>query len=962
MRRFLSCSTLALALFLPTAASALQLPLGAASTDGPSPESGALVAPPGAPRLRHEVSVRYGAPPPPLAAAWGAFVADTGGRPWTALWDTATGRPLRLFGSFVPAPGASANPAAAAKHARALLARHADLLLAGVPAADFDLVTDDDDAGLRTVGFQQMVHVGDARVPLVGGRVNVRFKADRLFVLGSEALPVASFPPPQRTSQEAETAALVYLAPSQPLASVVSATLVALPLVHAASGAAPSAATSPRAAGVRVVPVWQILTESASPASRTEVFVDARSGDVVATREGLRFLTGSLHYKAPTRGPQAHSDFPARGAHFLVDNSQFSVDEAGQYTVDPAAATLSCFAASDVIHVFNAAGDPASLAFTPQDGGDVVWSLADDEQGDAQLSGFVHASIAKATAREIDPTMKFLDDTLQVRVNQQDDNYICNAFWNGVTLNFFVKYQICNNTARVADVIYHEFGHAFHTHTALPSVGDYDPALAEGGADYFATIVTSDPLIAPGFYTNDTYLREIDSDRRWPDEISWDPHETGLIFAGAMWDLRALLEQEMGPDAGPPLAHALYRAALRRAQNIPATYAEILAADDDDGDLGNGTPHICEILAAFVPHGLSPYVTPSGGILVHEPVRNLPGQSTAYDFTAKVTETFPQCAGAGGVGSIDLHWRTLGASGDVTLEKDAEGAFTGKVPGQLTGTQLRYSLTVKGTGGKAHFPQNIADSEYRAFVGDVTPLYCSDFEQGAGDWTLGEIGGKAADFVWGSPNGAGGDPEAAYSGQYVIGTMLQNDGLYRKHRTSFAEGPVVDLGEHKHVRLQLMRWLTVEDGYFDQARILLNGQPVWANAGTDQNDGTYTHQDLEWRFEDIDLSNFTAGGNHTAQVRFELASDGLTQLGGWNLDDVCIVAWEPPPPSTGAGGAGGAEGGAGGGGGAGPAEDTPNTSCACRTTPSQDSGPWAFAGVAAALLGLARRRRRGTPR
>ena len=30
--------------------------------------------------------------------------------------------------------------------------------------------------------------------------------------------------------------------------------------------------------------------------------------------------------------------------------------------------------------------------------------------------------------------MGFLDNTLQVRVNQYDEQYVCNAFWNGSSL------------------------------------------------------------------------------------------------------------------------------------------------------------------------------------------------------------------------------------------------------------------------------------------------------------------------------------------------------------------------------------------------------------------------------------------------------------------------------------------------------------------------------------------------
>ena len=106
------------------------------------------------------------------------------------------------------------------------------------------------------------------------------------------------------------------------------------------------------------------------------------------------------------------------------------------------------------------------------------------------------------------------------------------------------------------------------------------------------------------------------------------------------------------------------------------------------------------------------------------------------------------------------------------------------------------------------------------------------------------------------------------------------------------------------------------------------------------------------------LLDFTAGGIHSAQIGFQLTSDEGSELGGWNIDDVCIVAWEPPPDEeAGVGGAGG--GGGAGGSGADPGLDPPGEGCACRTAPPQhDSGaPWALFGAATALLALVRRRK-----
>jgi MYXO-CTERM domain-containing protein len=48
------------------------------------------------------------------------------------------------------------------------------------------------------------------------------------------------------------------------------------------------------------------------------------------------------------------------------------------------------------------------------------------------------------------------------------------------------------------------------------------------------------------------------------------------------------------------------------------------------------------------------------------------------------------------------------------------------------------------------------------------------------------------------------------------------------------------------------------------------------------------HVDKEWRFHDVPLSPYFFG--HKLKVRWDLKSDEGLQFGGWQLDDVCIVA------------------------------------------------------------------------
>src|SRR5690606_24054679 len=93
--------------------------------------------------------------------------------------------------------------------------------------------------------------------------------------------------------------------------------------------------------------------------------------------------------------------------------------------------------------------------------------------------------------------------------------------------------------------------------------------------------------------------------------------------------------------------------------------------------------------------------------------------------------------------------------------------------------------------------------------------------------------------------------------------------------------------------LQYWRWLNAEDGVYDQSTISVNDQTVWKNKTSPNQDAFgVSHTDREWRFHDIDLSQHTASGKVT--LKFQTVSDPGYELGGWNVDDVCLVIAGPP--------------------------------------------------------------------
>jgi MYXO-CTERM domain-containing protein len=153
---------------------------------------------------------------------------------------------------------------------------------------------------------------------------------------------------------------------------------------------------------------------------------------------------------------------------------------------------------------------------------------------------------------------------------------------------------------------------------------------------------------------------------------------------------------------------------------------------------------------------------------------------------------------------------------------------------------------------------------------------------------------------------------------------------------------------------------------------LVGEEPVWQNL--DSEDGTDSnthHRDKEWRFHDVDLSEKLAGQS-SGQVHFVLTSDQGLEMGGWTLDDVCLVALEAPPvdpcASTGAGG--GCEGGSGSGagdtggssssGGDGTENQRDDGGCDCRSAGQSSERGGLSALAAIALAAAARRRRRSS--
>ena len=822
--------------------------------------------------LRTQADVRWSHAATP---AWQKLAA-TG--PWHASWDRATGVPNRIWGGSLAAPGAIASADAAARFALAALADHLALLAPGAAPGDFALVANTLDGDLRVVGFVQR-HGG--RV-VVGGQISFRFKRDRLFVIASEALPDIALPAAPRT----------WLAAGALPARAASAARAALALPGAAVTLPGAEVVLPligddAVLGYRVaVPV----TVDGGADGRYLAYADAATGETLAIRPLTMYAVGTVLYHAVDRYPALpRRDVPAPRVHVTLGAVPVTTSAAGQVTWgDSTPQSVATAVVGDLVAVANRApqGVLATAQLTLAAGGNIVWDAEATPEDDAQVQTYLNVNLAKDFARELDPAMRTLDDQITANVNIGQD---CNAFFDGKTVNFFHASTQCQNTGLIQDVVFHEYGHAVHAAEVIDGVGAIDGSMGEGAADFFAAQITGDPKMGRGFFYDDSPLRDLDpegKENRWPDDIG-EIHKTGMIFGGAFWDLRKALIAQLGHDPGVALTKRLFVGALRRSVGIPSSLVEVLATDDDDGDLENGTPHECAIRNAYARHGLR---TATG--VVEAPV--VLGQPTVATTVRVELSGLAQRCGGDAIASAQVTWKPSGrggpAPGSAMATPTSPSSFTAELPLASNGTVLYQAKVSFVDGTVLTLPDNLADPFYQLYEGRTVALYCTDFE--AGDpmqqgWQTGTSDGSMSPWTWGAPRTGTSDPGAAFSGSHALIQVL--DGDYLPMQSSFVRMPTIDVGRWTDVHLQYRRWLAVEDSHFDQARVTVNGQQAWINDSQNRGDSSaLQHIDREWRFQDVTVSGYTTG--HSLDIAWDLTSDAGLQFGGWAIDDVCVVA------------------------------------------------------------------------
>lgn len=129
----------------------------------------------------------------------------------------------------------------------------------------------------------------------------------------------------------------------------------------------------------------------------------------------------------------------------------------------------------------------------------------------ADRTAFFHTNVARMIALKW-MNLPWLSTKVPVKVNIND---VCNAFWDGSSLNFFKAGEVtsgssvisCRNTGEIRDVMQHEWGHGLDDNDGEEpgyAAGLGDMATGEAVADHVALFVDHDSCVGQSFFNRNS--------------------------------------------------------------------------------------------------------------------------------------------------------------------------------------------------------------------------------------------------------------------------------------------------------------------------------------------------------------------------------------------------------------------------------------------------------------------------
>lgn len=388
-------------------------------------------------------------------------------------------------------------------------------------------------------------------------------------------------------------------------------------------------------------------------------------------------------------------------------------------------------------------------------------SLNNSEQVRSEVNVYVESNRIRDWVLDANPAYpQVANFEMEVWVNRTDGFCPGNAWYDpGVeTINFCLSGSSNPNTGW-SSVVHHEYGHHLVNSSPFSGQGQY----GEGTGDVMSVIILDDPDLGIGFFGScGSALRTAENNLTYP--CATDGHACAPLYSGCVWETRELLAVTEPDDYQQLLMSWAVNSILVHSGTLitPQMTIDYLTLDDDDADIGNGTPHYFEIDGGF---GAKNMPAPPLTLIDIEPVA-VPDFADPNGGTT-VSADFTDVAGSLDPATPTLMVDTGSGFQAFPMSNTGGNTFAADLPSSDCGSQVLYYFTADTLSGFMQTePQGAPASSYSLTSAVEAPLVAFDdnFESNQG-WST---SATASDGQWtrGIPAGNGdrADPPTDFDG------------------------------------------------------------------------------------------------------------------------------------------------------------------------------------------------------
>lgn len=560
-------------------------------------------------------------------------------------------------------------------------------------------------------------------LPIEGARVVFRVNHGNLVQWGTENLPSsgAAAPKARLSREEARARLSIYVGGLRASDRMIDPGSLHL---------LPAALDGGESRGL--VRVWQITFRRDGEGATWQARIDAATGEVLELLDINDYaqVIGGVYPVSPYFANETLLPMP------FTDAGGFGyTNSAGLYTYTSGAVASTLngryVRISDSCGAISMAGDTSgNVSFGTAAGGDCdTAGFGGAGNTHSARTQFYHVNRAKESGRTWLPGNAWLNNPagspLTVNVNIP---LTCNANWNGSALNFYRSGGGCGNTGEIAAVSLHEYGHGLDQNDGNGS--SPNKGTGETYGDFTAALALRTSCIGDGFRAANcggygdaclscTGVRDIDwgkhasmtahtvanfTQTHCPYPSALNPNYKGpcgkeghcesYVSSEALWDLAARDLLPPNSNASWAVAERLWYVSRPTATSafscgtgsatwtsdgcaVGSLWKTFRFADDDNGNLADGTPHSSALFAAFNRHGIACTTDPGA----------------AVDHATCIPPAVPVLTVTLTAGVVTLSWTSSGTGivYDVYRNDSGGGGFV-KIANDLT--VLTYSESV----------------------------------------------------------------------------------------------------------------------------------------------------------------------------------------------------------------------------------------------------------------------------